>query len=50
MHGSDHTLYESLHKYKEFVGVDGKNQSSSFQEGTSHTYTLRVRLDTTYFC
>ena len=32
----------SLHKYKCLWGVGDKDQSSSFQEGASHTYTLRL--------
>ena len=32
----------SLHKYKCLWGVGGKGQDSSFQEGVSHTYTLRL--------
>ena len=32
----------SLHKYKYLWGVGGKGQGSSFQEGVSHTYTLRL--------
>ena len=31
-----------LHKYKCLWGVGGKGQYSSFQEGASHTYTLRL--------
>ena len=32
----------SLHKYECLWGVGGKSRGSSFQEGTSHTYTLRL--------
>ena len=35
----------SLHKYKYLWGVGDKDQSSSFQEGASHTYTLRLGQD-----
>ena len=38
----------SLHKYKCLWGVGDKDQSSSFQEGASHTYTLRLGFSVIY--